>query len=268
MKGSTAMQNDLPNNDAWVSRFKTLRDWHGVHGSLPKSSPAGGPEDTLWAWLNRQRVAIATGTLDPNLAKILAMVPGAVASPDTGIPSVVQGPLPGSAKHGMSRLQRLEEFFAERGRLPKSGADEAEEKALYKYINSIVRVRYRRGELPVDTVERLGAMPGVLVNIRTRPEALPAPGPTAAARRVARRAARIEARLDAMVEFLTESKRLPTLGNPQPEPMLRAYFYGTLRPAYAAGRLDAETVSRLNAALPGCLIPKNRAKAGTLRLAA
>lgn len=258
------MQNDLPNNDAWVSRFKTLREWHKTHGSLPRSNAAGGPEDTLWAWLNRQREAVAVGALDENLVKILKMIPGAVASPETAIPSPVRNPSTVSASRGMSRLQRLEDFFAKHDRLPRFGADDEEEKALYKYLNSCARVRYRRGELPADTVERLGALPGVLVDINSRPEALTASRPTAAALRLRR----IESRLDAMIAFLAENKRLPTLGNPQPEPMLRAYFYGNLRPAYAAGRLDAATISRLNAALPGCLVPKTRAKVQTFGLAA
>lgn len=255
----------MPNNDAWIARFKALRAWHKTHGSLPQYNAAGGPEDTLRTWLNRQREAIVVGALDENLVKILRMVPGAVAAPDqAGISSApaeaAAPPAPAGSPRGMPRLQRLEGFYCEHGRLPKFGAACTEEKSLYRYLNSSVRVRYRRGELPADALKRLGAIPGVLVNIRSRPEVRTPVEPTAAALRLKA----VEDRLEDLIAFLTENQRLPAAGNPQPEPRLRAYLYGGLRPAYAAGKLNAETARRLNAALPGCLVPKKHPTARRL----
>lgn len=249
------MRNDLPNNEAWITRFKALRDWTSQHGRIPKNRLAGGQEDTLRTWLNRQREAVLVGQLDENLVKILKMVPGAVPGPGSaGKKKAVAGqssPAATDNGRGTVRLQRREDFYLEHGRLPKSSATAPGEEALYAYLNSVVRVQYRKNEIPAKILKRLGAIPGVLVSIYSRPE--DRTEATAAARRLAES----EGRMAELLAFLTESKRLPRLSSPQPEPRLRAYLYKVVRPAYLAGRLDPEAAHRLDTALPGCLIPKN-----------
>lgn len=218
----------LPNNDAWISRFKDLRDWTKAHGRLPRENLSGGPEDTLYTWLERQRTAWHEGLLDENLTKILRMIHGAVTSPNSAGPTKKQ-----------TRLDRLEAFHSLHGRLPAFAGEARDERAMYSYLNSTVRVMHRKGELSADTKARLENIPGVLVDIYQPRK---------------KTTDRAESTLLKLIDFGTDNGRLPRQDRPEPEPTLYSYLCQTLRPAYAAGALDEDTILRLDKAMPGCLL--------------
>ena len=226
--------NSLPDNSAWIARFKTLRDWVAANGRLPEPDLAGGPEDTLCTWLERQRTAAWEGSLDAGLAAVLATIRG--AAPDRRTPAIPD------------RLTALEDFYREHGRLPAySGKDPIEAK-LYQYLNGVVRVRHRRGQLKPDTVERLKLIPGVFEpRVLTRANA----GAAAIAQ---------DPRTAELVSFCQQAGHAPRSRGTATEVRLNAFMRRTIRPAAEDGRLDEVTLLRLSK-VQGVLAPAVAARA-------
>lgn len=162
----------LPNNEAWISRFKALRDWAAAHGRLPAEDPEGGPEDTLHTWLERQRLAARAGSLDGNMVTILRMVPGTLPAPKnpakardksraTGTPRLPQGE---EGKSGSSVLKRI--TFSEGGGLPRRD-DPDPGTSFYDHLCRTLQPAYAAGALDEETILQLDeAMPGCLVDLR------------------------------------------------------------------------------------------------------
>lgn len=233
----------LPDNDAWISRFKDLQAFHDEHGRLPSHSSAGGPQDTLRRWLERQRALARQGALRPSLARILETVPGALASagPVLGTYSP-PGPRP------RTRLDRLEEFHSRHGRLPRFKGTEEDEAALYQFVIDL-RTSHRRGELSPGVLTRLGRMPDLFHPVnRTgpRPKVPAAPTPKALRMRKA-----LEKRSE-LVSFCVGHGRPPAGSRSARERSLYSHLYKVVRPAYASGVLDPETRRRLEP-IPGVL---------------
>lgn len=254
------MHRELPNNDAWIARFKDFKAWVDAHGRLPVEDLDGGPEDTLHTWLTRQRAARANGTLASGLDAILDSVKGAF----TELAPSVQERLdrvkeleraqgrPAPAKPTRNRVDRLESFYAKHGALPSFAGTEPDEQALYHYLNNTIRFRYRRGELDPLIVARLSRIPDVFSG-RAYKRAQTAAKPSAKSQRAKERAARLEE----LITFCTENGRLPRTTEPAPEPALYDYLRRRLRPAHAQGLLDEVTTKRL-LALPGVLVKTTR----------
>lgn len=238
------MRHALPDNDAWLARFKDLRSWVAANGRLPESNPEGGPEDTLRTWLERQHANYRSGDLAENLATILKMIPGA------GVPrggaALTDRPKAPPMRRGMGRVQQMEDFYRTHGRLPKFKGSAPGEASLYSYLNSTARVQFRKNELSPEVHRRLSKIPGVLVSIRRRPESAEPAAPTERALRVNR----VDPRLEELIAFREKEGRLPKAGRPAPEPALHGYLYRRLRPAYAAGTLNEATLRRLETAPP------------------
>lgn len=258
------MHRELPNNDAWIARFKDFKAFVDTSGRLPEEDLNGGPEDTLHSWLMRQRAARADGTLAKGLDGILDSIKGAFTEPAPSVQERLerirelepeQGKTPvGATKN---RAERLENFYKEHGRLPTFAGTEPDEQTLYRYLNSTVRVRYRRGELDPLIVARLTRIPDVFT-CRAYTRRQSEGEPDAVSRRAKERARRLEE----LITFCTNHGRLPRTTEPAPEPALYDYLRRRLRPAYAQGLLDEVTTKRL-LALPGVLVKTTRPRART-----
>lgn len=245
--------HELPDNDAWIARFKAFKSWVDEHGALPKSNPEGGPEDTLRTWLDRQCTDIQNSSLAPRLEAILRSVPGAV-------PRLARRKSAASSAFppGNGRLDNLELFFQQHGRLPRYSGTAPGEESMYKYLNDTVRVRYRRDELPPEMLERLNKIPGVFTarKIKRREDSVP--------RQPTERALRIKAgdtRMADLIAFCTEHGRLPSATGAGTEPSLYNYLRRIVRPSFKSGTLDPETVKALSA-VDGLLVPRRRGVSG------
>lgn len=137
----------IPDNDAWIGRFKALQKFYDERGRLPRNHPKGGREDTLRNWLERQRLMWEAGLLPTNLERILRMVPKA---------------LPTRRSAGQTTPLRIQEFFAEHGRLPRDRGPIQGERFLYKYLRELARPRYKAGTLDRAVTARLATVPGAL----------------------------------------------------------------------------------------------------------
>lgn len=147
----------LPDNDAWLDRFKALRSFYDTRGRLPRSNNNGGPEDTMRTWLERQRAAWEAGLLPENLEGILRIIPKSL--PARRRP-------PEALKRQTFKddpAGRIQAFYAEHGRLPQSRGPEAGERFLYKYLLETARPRFSAGTLNPDIAQRLSTVPGALM---------------------------------------------------------------------------------------------------------
>lgn len=151
----------LPDNDAWLDRFKALRSFYDTRGRLPRSSIEGGPEDTLRTWLDRQRGAWEAGVMPENLEGILRIIPKALPARRKS-PAELQKTL---VKQNFQDdpAGRIQAFYAEHGRLPRSNGPEPGERFMYKYLHETVRPRFAAGTLKPDIAQRLSTIPGALM---------------------------------------------------------------------------------------------------------
>lgn len=268
------MHRELPNNDAWITRFKDFKAFVDAHDRMPEEDLNGGPEDTLHTWLERQRAARANGTLAKGLDAILDSIKGAFTEPAPTVQERLDRvrdldaghELPTVPAKGTGRLERLEHFAKQHGRLPAFGGTEPDEQNLYGYLNSVIRVRYRRGELDPIMVSRLKRIPGIF---DARAYNRRKPAGTAPKALSVRAQARI-AKMEELIAFCTAEGRLPQTHRAGAEPALYDYLRRRVRPAYAEGLLDDVTAKRL-LALPGVLTkaPKaSRHRSTAERLAA
>lgn len=258
------MHRELPDNDAWIARFKDFKVWVDAHeGQMPAEDLNGGPEDTLHAWLKRQRAARADGTLAPTLDAILATVKGAFTAPAPTLQDLLTKAkaaakeAPGARAAGNTRnssVEQLEAFYAAHGRLPVFRGTEPNEQKLYSYVIGKLRVRHRRGELDPIIAARLNVIPGVFTGRSYRRREQPAPVSAHAAR-----AKELAARMEDLIAFCSAHGRLPRKTGPAPEPALYGYMYKRVRPAYRTGHLDEVTARRL-LALPGVLVPASKTR--------
>lgn len=249
---STMPLNELPDNDAWIARFKAFKAWVDDNGRLPENDPEGGPEDTLRTWLDRQRTAILNEDLSPNLEGILRSVHGAVPR----VPRKKAAPVTDVFPAGNGRLDNLELFYKRHGRLPRYSGTAPGEKIMYKYLNATVRVRYRRDELEPEALERLNKIPGVFTPRKFTRRDGTADTPKEPTARALRMKA-VDTRMADLVEFCTKHSRIPSGYGPGQEPSLYNYLRRVVRPAYKAGTLDEVTVKRLSA-VEGVLVPKSQ----------
>lgn len=164
----------LPNNDAWIARFKALREFHDTHERLPRANRNGGPEDTLHTWLQRQRGIWAADRLPANLATILRMVPGTltVRIKREMLAEAASAKVPAEAPPvkvlPFDRSESIEEFHREHGRLPRQRGGLQGERALYRHLCDVIRVKYRSGELEPDVLQRMESIPGALTTFTRR----------------------------------------------------------------------------------------------------
>lgn len=152
---------NLPDNDAWLARFKALRAFYDDRERLPRSNVDGGPEDTLRTWLERQRAAWDAGLLPGNLEGILRIIPKALPARRKS-PAELQKTLM-KQNFQDDPAGRIQAFYAEHGRLPRSNGHEPGERFMYKYLHETVRPRFAAGTLKPDIAQRLSTIPGALM---------------------------------------------------------------------------------------------------------
>ena len=160
----------LPDNDAWIARFKALREFHDAHERLPRASRHGGPEDTLHTWLERQRAAWVAERLPENLATILKIVPGALTMKikRARLAEASSAKRPSAKVLPFDRSEGIADFYREHGRLPRQRGSVPGERTLYKHLCDVIRVKYRAGELEPEVRQRLEGVPGALTTFTRR----------------------------------------------------------------------------------------------------
>lgn len=135
-----------PRSMTWEERCAHLAEWVESNGRTPSQMSDDATERSCYNWLTANRLNLKSGKLSTDKERLFRALPVSADPRNTAT----------------DRIDELERFYADHGRLPRKNADDPEEKSLATYLVHSIRPRAKKGTLGKALLKRAEAIPGVV----------------------------------------------------------------------------------------------------------